>query len=66
MQINIVHPLTATPIKLTPISAYKDRKMILNINKFKNIQSVAIEVSESCVARNNFCLNWTFYICNET
>lgn len=51
---------------LTPISALKYRKMILNINKFKNIQNLDIEDSESCTARNNFCLNWTFYICNET
>lgn len=28
VQINIVHPLTATPIKLTPISAYKDRSYV--------------------------------------
>lgn len=40
--------------------------MILNISKFKNIQNMAIEDSDSCNARNNFCLNWTFYICNET
>lgn len=40
--------------------------MILNINTLKKIQNMAIEDSESCIARNNFCLNWTFYICNET
>lgn len=51
---------------LTPIFALKNRKMILNTNKFKNIQNLDIENSESCIARNNFCLNWTFYICNET
>lgn len=51
---------------LTPISVLKDTKIILNINKFKNIQNMAIEDSDSCTARNNFCLNWTFYICNET
>lgn len=66
VQINTVHLLLAIPIMLTPISALKYRKMIFNINKFKNIQNLDIEDSESCTARNNFCLNWTFYICNET
>lgn len=66
VQINTVHPLLAIPIMLTPVSVLKDRKMILNISKFKNIQNLDIEDLESCTARNNFCLNWTFYICNET